>query len=325
EAVQRAASDAGRGQPSGSAQGGGEDAPVTVAEDDAAQGSAAPGETSRKAAAGNGAEQGNVGAGAGAVAGGLKGGVGTAAVVLPSGAVVGALVVVNAVGSVVEPTTGALYGELMDGRAVLPAADRHRDARRRLAEAVAASGPPPLNTTLAVVATDAVLSKAQAQKMAGTAHDGLARAVRPVHLLHDGDTVFALATGTRPTFERRHGNPLFRVQYAHARTRALLTGADDLGFTPEPGTYATRAEVALIDRLTDVVRVGAQGDAGRLAHRLEAAADAFFDFHDAHPVLPRGDEKPEAAHRSRLALAEATGTVLAGGLARLGVSAPNHL
>lgn len=136
---------------------------------------------------------------------------------------------------------------------------------------------------------------------------------------------WAAATGTRPTFERRHGNPLFRVQYAHARTRALLTGADDLGFTPEPGTYATRAEVALIDRLTDVVRVGAQGDAGRLAHRLEAAADAFFDFHDAHPVLPRGDEKPEAAHRSRLALAEATGTVLAGGLARLGVSAPNHL
>ncbi|CAM5420277.1 Peptidase S58 family protein OS=Streptomyces alboniger OX=132473 GN=CP975_14735 PE=3 SV=1 [Streptomyces alboniger] len=49
-----------------------------------------------------------------------------------------------------------------------------------------------------MVATDADLSKAQAQKLAGTAHDGIARAVRPVHLLHDGDTVFALATGTRP-------------------------------------------------------------------------------------------------------------------------------
>ncbi len=60
------------------------------------------------------------------------------------------------------------------------------------------NAPPPLNTTLAVVGTDARLSKAQAQKLAGTAHDGIARAVRPVHLLNDGDTVFALATGERP-------------------------------------------------------------------------------------------------------------------------------
>lgn len=55
-----------------------------------------------------------------------------------------------------------------------------------------------MNTTLAVVATDADLTRAQAQKLAGTAHDGIARAVRPVHLLNDGDTVFTLATGTRP-------------------------------------------------------------------------------------------------------------------------------
>ncbi|MCX3058442.1 P1 family peptidase, partial [Streptomyces beihaiensis] len=56
----------------------------------------------------------------------------------------------------------------------------------------------PLNTTLAVVATDADLTRAQAQKVAGTAHDGIARAVRPVHGLNDGDTVFAQATGTHP-------------------------------------------------------------------------------------------------------------------------------
>lgn len=74
----------------------------------------------------------------------------------------------------------------------------HAAALRRLAEVRAASGPPPLNTTLAVVATDADLVRAQAQKLAGTAHDGIARAVRPVHLLHDGDTVFALATGAVP-------------------------------------------------------------------------------------------------------------------------------
>ncbi|MFD9905182.1 P1 family peptidase, partial [Streptomyces sp. NPDC059063] len=94
--------------------------------------------------------------------------------------------------------TGALYGRLfMDGAVELPAAEVHEDARRRLAEAAARNGGPPLNTTLAVVATDAELTKAQAQKLAGTSHDGMARAVRPVHLLHDGDTVFALATGER--------------------------------------------------------------------------------------------------------------------------------
>jgi L-aminopeptidase/D-esterase-like protein len=64
-----------------------------------------------------------------------------------------------------------------------------------MAELREQNGPAPLNTTLAVVATDAELTRAQAQKLAGTAHDGIARAVRPVHLLNDGDTVFSLATG----------------------------------------------------------------------------------------------------------------------------------
>ena len=148
---------------------------------------------------------GNVGAGTGAVAGGLKGGVGTAATVLPSGATVGAVVVVNAVGSVLDPETGALYGELLGGRPVLPTSEQHAEAGRRLDAAQREPGTPPLNTTLAVVATDATLSKAQAQKLAGTSHDGLARAVRPVHLLHDGDTVFALATGTHGAGAARDG------------------------------------------------------------------------------------------------------------------------
>ncbi|WP_171155396.1 P1 family peptidase [Streptomyces argyrophylli] len=142
--------------------------------------------------------QGCVGAGTGAVAGRLKGGVGTASTVLDSGITVGALVVVNAAGSVLDPETGVLYGELLQGRVEYPQERVHEAACRRLDEAAAGNGPAPLNTTLAVVATDADLSKAQAQKLAGTAHDGIARAVRPVHLLHDGDTVFALATGTHP-------------------------------------------------------------------------------------------------------------------------------
>ncbi|MBU7598449.1 P1 family peptidase [Streptomyces sp. P38-E01] len=141
---------------------------------------------------------GNSGAGVGAVAGGLKGGVGTAATVLPSGVTVGAVVVVNAVGSFLDPATGALYGELFDGRTNLPSAEQHRRAQERMAAAQRHSGVSPLNTTIAVVATDAVLTKAQAQKLAGTSHDGLARSVRPAHLLHDGDSVFAMATGTHP-------------------------------------------------------------------------------------------------------------------------------
>ncbi|MGW4302287.1 P1 family peptidase [Streptomyces sp. NPDC004646] len=142
--------------------------------------------------------QGCVGAGTGAVAGVLKGGVGSASTVLESGITVGALVVVNAAGSVLEPETGVLYGEFFEGRVTYPQERTHEAARQRLAEVAARSPEPPLNTTLAVVATDAELTKAQARKLAGTAHDGIARAVRPVHLLHDGDTVFALATGARP-------------------------------------------------------------------------------------------------------------------------------
>ncbi|MBX9398807.1 P1 family peptidase [Streptomyces sp. TRM72054] len=142
--------------------------------------------------------EGCVGAGTGAAVGLMKGGVGTASVVLDSGITVAALVVANAAGSVLDPETGVLYGELFQGRVNYPDAQVHEAARTRLAESAARNAPPPLNTTLAVVATDADLTKAQAQKLAGTAHDGIARAVRPVHLLHDGDTVFALATGQQP-------------------------------------------------------------------------------------------------------------------------------
>ncbi|MFG2345103.1 P1 family peptidase [Streptomyces phaeochromogenes] len=160
--------------------------------------------------------EGSVGAGTGAAVGMMKGGVGTASAVLESGVTVAALVVANAAGSVVQPETGALYGELVQGLLASPAEEVHEAARVRLAEAAAKNSLPPLNTTLAVVATDADLSKAQAQKLAGTAHDGIARAVRPVHLLHDGDTVFALATGARPLAEE---NPL-------ALNDILAAGAD---------------------------------------------------------------------------------------------------
>ncbi|WP_326802864.1 P1 family peptidase [Streptomyces sp. NBC_01788] len=184
---------------------------------DAATGRAAV-ESAAASEVGERVPEGCVGAGTGAAVGPLKGGVGTASTVLDSGVTVAALVVANAVGSAVDPETGVLYGELFQGPVKYPDARVHERARLRLAEAAARNVPPPLNTTLAVVATDADLTKAQAQKLAGTAHDGIARAVRPVHLLNDGDTVFALATGARPLDP---GAPL-------ALNEILAAGADQV-------------------------------------------------------------------------------------------------
>ncbi|MEV7416898.1 P1 family peptidase [Streptomyces sp. NPDC089919] len=185
--------------------------------------------------------QGSVGAGTGAVCGGLRGGVGSASVRLPSGVTVGALTVVNAVGSAVDPLTGVLYGRMYAGRVAYPAAEVHEAARERLARAArqtrertAGSVRPPLNTTLAVVATDARLTKAQARKLAGTAHDGLARAVRPVHLMNDGDTVFALSAGDRDPGDLEGFNALLAagadaVTAAVVRAMLKATGTDGPG------------------------------------------------------------------------------------------------
>ncbi|MCA1782491.1 MAG: P1 family peptidase [Dermatophilaceae bacterium] len=145
---------------------------------------------------------GSVGAGTGAVAGGLRGGVGSASAVLPSGATVAALVVVNSAGSVVDPATGCLYA-LRQARpadhlhevtvsAERLAAYQGMQRERRTALEVGAA------TTLGVVVTDYALTKAQCTRLATIGHDGMARAVDPVHTVFDGDTVFALATGSRP-------------------------------------------------------------------------------------------------------------------------------
>ncbi|MET9802562.1 P1 family peptidase [Streptomyces sp. NPDC006368] len=182
---------------------------------------------------------GAVGAGTGAVVGGMKGGVGTASMVLASGVTVAALVVANAVGSAVDPGTGVLYGRYGDGRGHVtpPDPEVHAAALRRLAAARERSGEPSLNTTLAVVATDADLTRAQAHKLAGTAHDGIARAVRPVHLLNDGDTVFALATGVRPLARPAHPLALNEVLAAGADvvTRAIVRAVESAGSVSGPG------------------------------------------------------------------------------------------
>jgi L-aminopeptidase/D-esterase-like protein len=140
--------------------------------------------------------QGNVGAGTGATVGKLagphlamKGGLGSASAELPDGTRVGALVVVNASGNIVDPESGS----------VIAGAGVHQRQGEGGHEQDAAARPvqnPFGNTTIAVVATSATLTKAGINKVAQMAHNGLARAIQPVHTMFDGDTVFALALGS---------------------------------------------------------------------------------------------------------------------------------
>ena len=141
--------------------------------------------------------EGNVGAGAGAAVGKLfgieramKGGVGTASLTV-EGVTVGAIVAVNAVGDVVDPGSGRVIAgaRSANGRALI------NSTRAILRGEPLVAQPPGAATTLGVIATDAALTKAQANKLAQMAHDGLARTINPVHTSTDGDTLFALATG----------------------------------------------------------------------------------------------------------------------------------
>jgi L-aminopeptidase/D-esterase-like protein len=135
---------------------------------------------------------GNVGAGAGARAGVLKGGLGTASITLPDiGVTVGAVVAVNPGGNVVDPKTGLpwMAGLIAEFGLTPPPAEQIA------AYAALDKKSGPLNTTIAVVATDAALSPAGCRRVAVAAQDGLAHAIRPAHTPLDGDTVFALATG----------------------------------------------------------------------------------------------------------------------------------
>ncbi|MFW2336359.1 P1 family peptidase [Ilumatobacter sp.] len=145
--------------------------------------------------------RGSVGAGTGARSGGLQGGVGMASTVVEVGGnAVGmaALAVVNAGGSVIDPATGSPWTRV----AGLRRPDRTDRARLREVMATAAS---PLNTTIGVVATGAALTRSEAGRLAQSAHDGLARSIRPAHSLMDGDTIFGLSTGSQPIADAAAG------------------------------------------------------------------------------------------------------------------------
>lgn len=136
---------------------------------------------------------GTAGAGTGATTAGLKGGIGSASWVLDSGITVGALVAVNAIGGVADTETGQFWaapfehGGEFGGRGSAPLAKPQLKRDPTVLQA----------TTLAIIATDATLDKAQAAQVAMVAQDGMARAILPSHTMFDGDLVFAASTGAR--------------------------------------------------------------------------------------------------------------------------------
>lgn len=155
--------------------------------------------------------QGTVGAGTGATVGKMagpafmmKGGLGSASMTLSDGSIVGAIVIVNALGDILDPQMQQII-----------AGARNPDGSGFLA------ANPIGNTTIAVVATSAALTREQANKMAQMAHDGIAQTIRPAHTMFDGDTVFALALG--PTSQQLHSSPLAAIHISTIGAAAATT------------------------------------------------------------------------------------------------------
>ncbi len=174
---------------------------------------------------------GSAGAGYGALTGRWKGGIGSASAVLDSGVTVGALVAVNAVGSVTVGEgpefwaapfeIGAEFGGRGIAREAPPPDDP--DPMKRRGEA----------TTIAIVATDAHLTKPEAHRMAVSAHDGIGRAIVPAHTLLDGDLVFAAATGKRPLQEPIRD--LLQISHAAATCLSRAIARAIFEARPQPG------------------------------------------------------------------------------------------
>ncbi len=183
---------------------------------------------------------GTAGAGTGAVAGGLKGGIGSASAVLPSGITVGALVAVNALGQATVGETPHFWaapfeeGDEFGGYGPCPSLPPAHapDLPLALGEA----------TTIAIVATDAALSKAQVHRMAVGAHDGMGRALVPAHTPLDGDLVFAAATGARPLAQPLRDQMQIGHAAATCLARAIARGVYLASARPgdQVQTYAAR-------------------------------------------------------------------------------------
>ncbi len=180
-------------------------------------------------------DEGSVGAGAGATVGKInggkpmKGGIGTSSIKLPNGLIVGAIVAVNCVGDVIDPKTGKIVAgaRTADGKAFLNIVETYRSGR-----GVSPNTSPGENTTIGVVATNARFDKTQMTKIAEMAHDGMARAINPTHTPSDGDTLFALSTGTS-TITAGHGaiGTLAAEAVSEAILRAVMKAKSVAGFS----------------------------------------------------------------------------------------------
>ncbi|HEY72473.1 MAG: peptidase S58 family protein [Chloroflexi bacterium] len=181
--------------------------------------------------------EGSIGAGTGATVGKLlgpkfatKSGLGTASVKIGKGIVVGAIVAVNAFGDVVDPDNGMIIAGTRK-----PVVGGFVNTVKRMQGDLGQTLLGFANTTLAVVATNAYLTKEGANKMAQMAHDGLARSIRPVHTMLDGDTIFALATGKRPKKGDGADSSVVGAAAAEVLARAVVRAAqqaESLGGAP---------------------------------------------------------------------------------------------
>ncbi|MCB1314251.1 MAG: P1 family peptidase, partial [Sedimentitalea sp.] len=170
---------------------------------------------------------GSAGAGTGALTATLKGGLGSASLVLDSGITVGALVAANPMGSVTTPGERHFWAAPFEidgefgGLGPDPASGLGRALESRKMRAMQARTPERANTTIAIVATDAALGKAQCQRLATAAHDGIGRATVPAHAPGDGDLVFALATDAKPLAEPERDLALICHAAALCLSRAI--------------------------------------------------------------------------------------------------------
>lgn len=201
-----------------------------VGDDPSVRPDAACGYAAATAATGDNVAEGSVGAGAGATVGKLrglqhamKGGIGIASLTLANGLTVTAIVAVNALGDVIDPATGRVVagvrdddGSLMDARLVLRGGATIRSG---IGE----------NTTIGVVVTNAALTKVQVTKLAQSAHDGLARAIYPIHTMYDGDAMFAAATGS---FEGEISMLTLETLVADVVARAVIRGVREASGLP---------------------------------------------------------------------------------------------
>ena len=187
------------------------------------------------AAAGTTFALGTAGAGVGATTAGLKGGLGSASLVLETGHTVAALVGANPTGSVTVGNTAHFWagafeiGDEFGARGPYAAPVSFADSSRTKREYLSATS----NTTIAIVATDADLSKAQLKRLAVAAQDGMARAISPSHSLVDGDIVFSVSTGERPV-----ADPIFDlIGLGHAASVCLARAIARAVYlaTPAPG------------------------------------------------------------------------------------------